>query len=539
MLRNERVALVLILVGAAVLFLAGLGQSTLWDQDEAKYTQIAREILQTGDPITLHVNGAPWFVHPPFYMWLQALVGRVWGFNEFTARLWSAIFGVVGVLATMLLGRLLFGPRTGLLAGMVLATSFQYFAQSRLAIFDGVLVAFMLLTFYTFLRAVREGRSRTLIWSGVWAGLGTLTKGPIALLLPGLVGGAFLLLRRGRYNWRRLPWLLALAVYALLATPWYVVEWIRHGWPFVQSVIGYYTFNRFFGVVEGQAGPWWYYGPVLILGTFPWTAFVVAALVYHARRTMHDGSLLVVLWCGLTVVFYSLAGTKLPNYVLPLYPWAAMGTAAMWDRFFVADRSVPRYLSAAWICTGAVLVAFAVEIVLFARMVYPAQFAVLARHLFRVGVGLTAWLLVAGVLYALRRYAASLAALTATGVLLAGVLIGRTLPLVEAHRPIKAVAAAISSELHPGTTLAAVNLWAQQTLLFYANHPVVWLGDAGGLRRLLCEQERVIVVTRTVDHEKLMRDVGLAAGMPMRVLVAKGELTASLKEGATTCEGHR
>ena len=534
---SDRTLLALMLLATSLLFLIGLGRGTLWDQDEAKYTQVAREILQTGDPITLHVNGAPWFVHPPLYMWLQALVGRVWGFNEFTARLWSAIFGVIGVLVTVQLGRALFGPRTGLLAGMILATSFQYFAQSRLAIFDGVLVTFMLLAFYAFLRAVREGRPHLLVWAGVWAGLGTLTKGPIALLLPGLVGAAFLLLRRDHYNWRRLRWFPALLAYALLATPWYLVEWVRHGWPFVQTVFGYYTFNRFFGVVEGQAGPWWYYGPVLILGLFPWTAFVMAALVSHVRRTVHEGSLLVVLWCGLTVIFYSLAGTKLPNYVLPLYPWAALGTAAMWDRLLAGDRAMTRYLSAAWVCTALALLAFAVEIVLFARMVYPVQFAALARHLFGVGVGLTAWLLGAGTLYALRRHTASLAVLTATGVVLAGVLIGRTLPLVEAHRPIKAVAAAIRPELRPGTTLAAVNLWAQQTLLFYTDHPVVWLGDAGQLRRVLCDHERVVVVTRSGEHEQLMRDVALPPEMSMRLLVAKGDLTASLKEGTVNCSG--
>ncbi len=153
---SARVQLAAVLVLAAVLFVTGIGVGALWDQDEAKYTQVAREILETGDPITLHVNGRPWFVHPPLYMWLQAVVGAVFGFSEFTARIWSAVFGVVGVYATILIGDVLFGRGPALLAGVVLATMFEYFALSRLAIFDVVLTAFMLLAFYAFLRAVRD-----------------------------------------------------------------------------------------------------------------------------------------------------------------------------------------------------------------------------------------------------------------------------------------------------------------------------------------------------------------------------------------------
>lgn len=535
---SEWVVVALLLAAASALFVTGLGFGTLWDQDEAKYAQVAREILQTRDAITLHVNGAPWFVHPPLYLWLQAITGWAFGFSEFTARIWSAVFGVVGVLATYLLGRMLFSSRTGWLAAIVLMTMFQYFAQARLAIFDIVLVAFMLLAFYTFLHSTRDGSAtgrrvdpRRAVWAFVWAGLGTLTKGPIGLLLPGMAAAAFLALRRGRYRWREVPWVKGAIVYAAIALPWYLAEWVRHGWPFVQTVIGYYTLNRFFGVVEGQAGPWWYYAPVFGLGAFPWTAFLVAMVPYHARRLGDDGSLAVLVWTGVTVIFYTLAGTKLPNYVLPAYPMAALGIAALWDRLFTGEERARRYINVAFVFTVVALLLFAGEVGVFARLKYPEEFAALQRHLVIVTLGLAAWLVLATAAYALRRAAASFAAVAGTTVLLATMLLIWTLPLVEAQRPIKAVAAAITHELRPGTILVGVNLNAYQTLLYYTNHPVIWVDDSRALLPLLCQPQRAIVVAHTGEFDGVMKSLSMTASPQIRPIIQRGDLTAVLKEG--------
>lgn len=536
--RSERAVLVLMLIAASVLFLAGLGGSSLWDQDEAKYTQVAREILQTGDPITLHVNGSPWFVHPPLYMWLQAATGWAFGFSEFTARVWSALFGVVGLLVTYLLGRMLFGTRTAVLGTIVLMTMFQYFAQSRLAIFDVALVAFMLLASDALLRSLRESSPRLAVWAFAWAGLGTLTKGPIALLLPGLVAAAFLWLRRDRVRWQ-VPWFRAIAAYALLGTPWYLVEWIRHGWPFVRTVIGYYTVTRFLGVVEGQAGPWWYYAPVFGIGAFPWTAFLVAMIFYHARRTRDDGSLIVLLWCGITVVFYSVAGTKLPNYVLPAYPMAALGIASMWEGGFSGEARARRHLTAAVAFTVAALILFAAEIAAFGQVKYPADFAALQHHLLLAAIVVGVWLMGASTLYAMRRLAVSFTAFAGTMVLLAAILISRTLPLVEAHRPAKVVAAAIRQELSPGTVLVGVDLSDNQTLLYYTNHHIIWMDDPDGLLRLVCKSRRVVIVTRTEEYEQWVRFLSFYVRPPIRLVAQQGHLTAVIKEDEAGCLRNR
>lgn len=494
----RRLPILAMLAAVGLLFLVGLGRPTLFDQDEAKYTQVAREILETGDPITLHVNGAPWFVHPPLYLWLQAATGRIFGFTEFTARVWSALAGVAGVYATYLLGGLLFPRRAALLAAAVLGSTFQYFAHARLAVFDGLLVTFMLLTFYSFLRALFDVSRAHAYYAAVWAGLGTLTKGPIALLLPALVGAVYLVIRWKRFRWRA-GILGPAAVYAAIALPWYIIEAIRHGAPFIRTVIGYYTVNRFLGVVEGQSGPWWYYATVFGVGAFPWTAFVLAMLPHHARRLREEGSLLVLLWTVVTIVFYSVAGTKLPNYVLPVYPWTALGIAAMWHAAFDGERGAAIRIRAAFIGTAVALLIFAAEIAAFARLKYPAALAALQAHLIIVAIVLGVWVLAAAGLYLLRRPVASFVMMVATMWVLGGILVFRTLPMVDARRPIKEVAAAVRPRLSPESRLVGYRISSYQTLLFYTNHKVDWVDDASTLMRLGCSGPRVIIVTEPED----------------------------------------
>jgi len=530
-----RAARALLLAAAAVLFFTGLGRATLFDQDEAKYAQVAREILQTGDPITLHLNGRPWFVHPPLYLWLQAVAGRLFGFTEFTARLWSAVAGVAGVYAASRLGQQLFTPRTGLLAAAVLPATFQYFAQSRLAVFDGLLVTCMLLAFSAFVQALDHGDRRQAYWAAAWAGLGTLTKGPIALLLPGLVAAAFLLLRRRQRAWRA-PVLGPAAVYAALALPWYLVEWVRHGLPFIRTVIGYYTVQRFVGVVEGQSGPWWYYGPVLGIGAFPWTAFLVAMVPYHLRRRRADGSLLVLLWTGLTLAFYTAAGTKLPNYVLPVYPMAAVGIAAMWDASLGGDRQARAAVGAAFAGTVLALVAFAGEVAAFARIMYPGTLAALQQHLVTVAAVLGGWLLAASACYAARRPVASFALLVGTMWVLGGALVFRTLPMVDARRPIKPVAAAVRARLDAGELpLVGYRISDHQTLLFYTAHRVFWVDDFPTLLAMVCTLPRMVVVMRPADLRGVRQLVPAYAAPAITPLITTGELAAVEVGRAPAC----
>ncbi len=502
---RERTWVALILLGVTCLTFYRLGAGSLWDQDETKYTQVAREILETGDPVTLHINGRPWFVHPPFYMWLVAATGKAAGFTELTARVWSAAFSVLAVYATILIGRGLFGPRTGVLAGAILAVTFQFLVQSRLAVFDTVLLAWMLLAVYAFVRAYQGGQRADYLRFFLFAGLATLTKGPIGLLLPVLVVVPFVAVRRAWHRWREVPWAAGFVLYALVGLSWYAVETWLHGRTFAATVLGYYSVGRFFGVVENQAGSWSYYIPIVLAGGIPWTAFWPAAAAHHfRRRRLDDGSLFVLLWCAITFVFYSAAGTKLPNYMLPIYPVAAVGVAALWDAALRDGRGregpltggldAGRAISLSAWALALMLAVLYVGIAGYLSGLYPGAFHSLGHVLLvpagalGIGAGL------AIVLAASRRRLAALAAVCAAmAVTWFGVLTW-IVPIVEAQKPMKPLALAIRGALRPGDRIVGYRLSIYSSLIFYTDHQVEWVETPADLRRAVCAPGRVFVV---------------------------------------------
>ncbi len=491
-------------LAAFVLFTYGLGASTLWDQDEAKYVEVSREILQTGDLFTLRIDGAPWFVHPPLFMWMQALLGKFFGFTEFTVRFWSAVSGAGIVAATFLLGRFLYGSTVALLAGAMTATTFQILLQARLAVFDPTLVFFMLLALYMYLVAYTTGSRRAHLWAWVWAGLATITKGPIGLLLPAMVIVGLWAVRRDWGRWREIP-LLGPVIYAVVGLSWYIIETIRHGEAFLKSAVGYYLFNRFFGVVEEQSGPWWFYVPVLIVGAFPWTAFVPSAVAWLLQRRRDLGSQVVLLWCGITVVFYSLAGTKLANYVLPVYPILAIGVAGLWTDFLDGAPEAVRLRRWAAVLLPVVSTAFIVVGAITGLRGSPAQAAALRLPLMViVGIFVSGPLVALGFLLA-RRPARALAALLLTMVIVIPVMVHHTLPAIEQFRPIPRIASRLGAQMQPGDVLAAVRMSLNSSLRYYSGQRITWVEQPAELTRALCGPGRVFLVVPVREDDTWVR----------------------------------
>lgn len=528
--RRERVWAAAVLAAAAILTFARLGAGTLWDQDETKYAEVAREMLQTGDPITLHMNGSPWYVHPPLYMWLVAATGRIAGFSTLTVRFWSAAASVLAVYATMLLGTALFNTRTGVLAGAVLAVTFHFLVQSRLAVFDTVLLAFMLLAAYGAVRGYQRGRAADYLRFFVFAGLATLTKGPIGLVLPALVMAAFATARRAWPRWREVPWGTGLALYALIGLSWYAVEAAVRGSAFVRPVLGYYGVGRFFGVVENQAGPWYYYLPILALGAFPWTAFWPAAAVWHVRRLREDGSLFVLLWCGITVCFYSLARTKLPNYVLPVYPLAAVGVAALWDAWLErrADAPTPAAVLSA-VLLGVLIAGLYVGIAGYLVRLYPQQYHAFSRILLPPAVTLAAGTAIAAVLLVSGRRAGAFVALCAGMALTWLGVIAWVAPVAEAEKPMPVAARAIAAAWRPGDRILGYRLDVYSSLIYYSGHRVEWVDTPLGLANAACLPGRVFVVIADAERR------WVALPRPMTPLSARGGIEVLVKPESVTC----
>ena len=510
---RERLFLRVVLAFAAGLFLFHLGAGSLWDVDESRYAEAGREILTTGDPVTQHVNGAPWLGQPPLWIWLQAASGAALGFSEWSARIWAAAFGVAGVYATYGLGREWFGPRTGVLSALVLATTLVYVVTSRLAVLDTAAVTWVVLALWAGYRAYRTGRRMDYVWSALFLGLGVLTRGPGTVVLPAVTMLVFLAYRRSLGRLRDVPWLPAAGAFLAVSVPWYAAETARYGRAFLDAAVLGHVVPRVGPPPGAHAGTLLTDSAIVAIGAIPWTAFLPGAAGYHYLHRWQDGSLLCLLWAGLVFVLVAAAGERLPADVLPLFPVAAIAVGRLWEEFLFEDAGrLRRTLGASFVLQIGVVVLLVVGAAEFATTRYPREFAAVRDFLLAPIGALVLGTGVSAALFRMRRYTAAFLSLPAAIAVFIVVLYAGTLPAVETQKPMKPLASALAARLHPGDRVTTYMIEAPAALVFYAGHRVGQTDDPAALRREMCAPGRVFVVARRDD---LAAVTGLPAGLQL------------------------
>lgn len=323
-----RVPTALVLLLAAVTFVAGLGRGAITDSDEAFYAEASREMVESGDWLTPVFNYEPRFQKPVLYYWLTAGTFRVAGQSEAAARLWAALAGVGLVLLTVSVGRRSADEASGALAGAIAATSFGYVALARMALPDLPLAFFSTAATWAAMQATLDReRAGTAWWiaAAALAAGGFLTKGPLAVILPGLVLLPLLVIER---RWSALHprhTLPALAVFAAIALPWYLAMWREHGTSYLQSFFIGDNLERFATERFNEARPWWFYLPVLAGGLLPWTPLAgvwLSALAdgIRGRSGLGVSTTRLVVWALLPLLFFTLSIGKQPRYILPVLP---------------------------------------------------------------------------------------------------------------------------------------------------------------------------------------------------------------------------
>jgi len=340
---SARTATVILgLVAAVALF--RLGAVPLLGPDEPRYTRVAVEMHRAGEWVTPTLQGEPWLEKTPLFYWMAGAFFTVLGETEAAARLPSVLALVLMSGMTLLVGARLFGPRAGTHAGLIAGTALLPFAYGRAASMDMLLASTVTAAIgLAGLRLLDEAGPRAVIAAAGAAGLATLAKGPLGLLLPLLVVGAFVVLTR---EWRRIKDILdprAVAVFVVVAAPWYVAILLDQGRHFVDVFILNHNVQRFTSTIHHHPGPIWYYVPLLLAGLFPWSGLAVPGLFGVAPRESRK-DLFVVLWLGLPFLFFSLAGSKLPGYILPCVAPLALLSGRAADRL-VTGEAPERYLS--------------------------------------------------------------------------------------------------------------------------------------------------------------------------------------------------
>ncbi len=294
-----------------------LGSYGLWEPDEARYAEIAREMLQSGNWIVPHLNYVAYVEKPPLLYWLTTLSFWIFGVSEFAARLPAALSAMVGILATYFFTLRAFGRRHAILAAAILATTPLYALMAQVLTTDMMLTAFVTITTFALYLHWQEG-GRWCWIAYVAMGLAVMSKGPVGAALPILSMLIWLALNR---EWRgaikRFRAVPGLLLTLLIAAPWFVAMTIRAPGFFDFYFVGEHL-RRVFETDYSHSEAFYFYIPVLAIGLLPWS-LLVPFLTWRAVPRNPARSFCVVA-AGVTVVAFSCASAKLIPYILPAVP---------------------------------------------------------------------------------------------------------------------------------------------------------------------------------------------------------------------------
>jgi len=335
---KEYLLIIILVLFSASIFLVGLGEMPLTDPDEVFYAETAKEMLARGELLTPRIFGKPQFEKPPLYYWLVILGFKVFGVNEFSARIASAIFGIFGVIGVYLLGKLLINKRAAFFAGIVLATSIKYVALARACVTDMALCVLILYAFLFFFYAYLSegGKLRGYLLSSVFLGLAVLTKGPIGAFLPVVIIGIYLVLTKELKKLKEIPFLRGAILFLAVAAPWYFLMYRAHGKEFIDVFFGFHNIVRFLKPEHKLGDVFYYYVPILIGGFSLWTAFLPLGIWQAFKEKgirLKKTNLFLIIWFLVIFIFFSLSRTKLPTYIFPLYPALALLVGRLFDVF--------------------------------------------------------------------------------------------------------------------------------------------------------------------------------------------------------------
>lgn len=336
------------------MLLVGLGDLGLTDRDEGSNAEAGREMLESGDWISPTLNYEPRYAKPAFVYWVIASTYALFGENEFTARLPSAIFGLgLLLLQYFFLNRLL-GATIAFGGTLILLLNAEFVGLHRMVMTDPELVFFTTLATYSFWLGFHGNeRDRHFMWLFyIGMGLAMLAKGPVGIIIPLLAVIPYLTLTRQwkTYFVKGKP-LVGWALFVAIAAPWYIAMFAIHGADYAAAAHANTT-GRFANPMEGHGGTLLFYFPVLLVGFFPWSGFLPFTLYqplkdWKAFRSGEknasgiDGLLLFSsLWILGILLFFTISATRLPHYILPLFPAASLLVAVFWSRC-LSEESPP------------------------------------------------------------------------------------------------------------------------------------------------------------------------------------------------------
>ena len=322
-------AILLLVLIYGLLWFGTLNYRHLIPSDEGRYAEMAREMLVTGDWITPRYNGYKYFEKPPLQIWATAAAFQVFGMGEWQARLWTGLTGFLTILFIGFTGARLYSARAGWLGALVLASSPMWVISGHMNSLDMGLSAFLVMALCSLLLSQSyesTNTSRNWMWAcWVLMALATLSKGVIGVAIPGMVLVVYSITAWDWRIWKRLHFISGTALFLLITAPWFILVAERNS-EFLQFFFIHEHLQRFTENAHSRTGPIYYFVPLLLIGFLPWLAQIPGAilLAWKERSSKFSSVWLLVCWFAVIMGFFSLSQSKLPGYIIPVFPALAM-----------------------------------------------------------------------------------------------------------------------------------------------------------------------------------------------------------------------
>jgi 4-amino-4-deoxy-L-arabinose transferase-like glycosyltransferase len=507
----------LLLAFCLVIYFVNLGQWDLWNPDEPRYAQVSREMVNGGDWILMHRNGALYTDKPPLFFWAVAFSTFLWGgFTPFAVRFPSALFGTLTVLLTFFIGKRLYSSRTGFLSGFILASTGQFAFLSTRGNIDTTLTFFTtgsMLCFLHWYQRSKEGeasvkRMKGLSFYGYYIGMAfaTLAKGPIGFILPLLATLIFLLVQKDWKGLKAMKLFPGILLTLAIISVWYLPAILVGGKEYFDATLLHHSLDRF---AKGSAHirPIHYYFWNFPIDYTPWIIFLPAAVAYgfsSATTAKRKEFLFLIVWFIVIFVFFSLSKGKRGLYLLPLFPAVSIMIGKLWEDFISFSM---RHFRQEWITlplyvlSGIVfLAAMAMPWVISAR--FPSHFYYgLPVVFFSIGAAL-------GLLIFIRfRYYGAIFLLI-IGMMGGGFFytLRVIFPLVNPHKSTRFICQEITSRIQPGEKLAIYGDFEPSPYNYYTGIvPILVLWGEEKFLNFLRSPERIFCLIRIGDFSRFER----------------------------------
>ena len=487
----------LLVAASALLLFLGLDASTIWDANEAYYVETPRQMVQSGDYVNPSFNGAPRFNKPVLSYWVVAAFYKVFGVSVWAERVAIAI-GALGIAAAaFVIARVTWSLRAAWIAALVILSAPRVVFFARRIFIDVWVTMFMslVLMFFVLAEARPQHRRRYLLLMFAAAGLGVLTKGPVAVVLPALAFGVYLLVERRPRDILRMQLIPGALIVLAIVVPWYAMVYAQHGWEYIREFFIGENLERYSDTYGEQARSVFFYIPVLLTELFPWSLFVPVAVAQAFRPANGALPRLLLAWIAVIVLVFTFSSTKQDLYVFPIVAALAALIAGLLDRAIDDEQPAARHARWTWPAVILFMAAFWIAL--------DRVFGAPSSRYFIEGAGIAAGLLLAGAtavtIYWLRhRWFEAVITLALAFVAINYVLVLIALPDFERFKPVAPLSAAARAR-HPDARVVQYRV-ALPSMVWYLEKPVEEVLDEPVLRDRLARNGETLVLLKEGDY---------------------------------------